>query len=138
MTGRNIDRLAERLEAMREVSNQRAARWFDPRRSFATRLAICIVILVTVTLAGVTYITTKIVQSALTDQIGENHQRHAESLSEFVALYLLENANELQALAVSHVIIDALAERNASYTGSTARSQPALVNRLNFRLDASR
>ena len=123
MTGRNIDRLAERLEAMREVSNQRAARWFDPRRSFATRLAICIVILVTVTLAGVTYITTKIVQSALTDQIGENHQRHAESLSEFVALYLLENANELQALAVSHVIIDALAERNASYTGSTARIQ---------------
>ncbi len=123
MTGRNIERLEERLEAARKVSNQRAARWFDPRRSFATRLALSIVILVTLTLAAVTYITTQIVQSELTDQIGENHQGHAESLSEFVALYLLENANELQALAVSHVITDALAERNASYTGPTALIQ---------------
>lgn len=47
MTSRNKERLA----AAREVGNQRAARWFGPRQSFATRPAIGFVILVTLTLA---------------------------------------------------------------------------------------
>ncbi len=96
-----------------------APRWLDPRRTFGTRLTIIIVSLLLLTLAGATLVTLRVARGSLTDQVGENFQGHAESLSELIDIYLTTNINEVQQLASNHALVSAAAERNATYQGSS-------------------
>jgi hypothetical protein len=69
------------------------------------------------TLAGVILITTHTVRSALTRQVGENFQTGAEGLNHLVGAFFLEKVGQIQTLAVTDSLRQALAERNASYQG---------------------
>ena len=57
-------------------------RWLDPRRTFGTRLTIIIVSLVLLTLATATLVTLRVARASLTDQVGDNFQGQAESVSD--------------------------------------------------------
>ena len=84
----------------------------------ATKLTVIIVSLIVLTLAGATLITLRAVQSNLTGQVGGNFEDHAESVGQFVGLFLYSNANKVQVLSQSHSLHASTAERNASYQGS--------------------
>ena len=105
----------------------RAPQWLDPRRTFGTRLTIIIVSLLLLTLAGATLVTLRVARANLTDQVGENFQGHAESLSELINLYLTSNINEVQQLAASHELVTAATERNATYQGSPGDIRGQLI-----------
>lgn len=83
-------------------------------------MALIITVLLTLTLAGATFVTIHIVQSTLRDQIGENFQSQAESLSDSVSLFLFEKMSELQVLVSLDSMREPVAARNASYGGSTS------------------
>lgn len=109
------------------MEERQTARWFDPRQwSFTVRLALIITVLVTITLIGMTFITIRGVRAALTGQVGESFQAEAESLSDMTGLFLLEKVSQLQVLALTDVIKDSMAERNAAYTGTEAEIQAGI------------
>ncbi|MCI0849781.1 MAG: diguanylate cyclase [Chloroflexi bacterium] len=61
--------------------------------------------------------TLRIARGNLTDQVGDNFQSDAESLSELVQLYLTANINEVQQLASAPVLHQAAVQRNGEYQG---------------------
>jgi diguanylate cyclase (GGDEF)-like protein/PAS domain S-box-containing protein len=75
-------------------------------------------LLVFVSLAGLSFFIIKSVRSTLTEQIGDNFRTQADSLDDLETLYLVESVKELQALASSVAVRDAVRERNSSYSGS--------------------
>ena len=94
--------------------------WFDPRNwSFTIHLTLCAIFMVIGTVTSVTILTSRTVEHALTEQIGENFAVQAESLSRLVEAFFLEKGGQVQALAVTNVIKDAVTERNSSYVGSS-------------------
>jgi PAS domain S-box-containing protein len=94
-------------------------RWHALRNwPLAARLTLVTILLLLITLAGATFITVRAVRSTLTDQIGQNFVAEAKGLNDLVAVYFLEKVSQLQAVAVTDAVKEALAERNMSYTGS--------------------
>lgn len=91
-------------------------RSLDPRRSLTARMFLVAVLLVTATLAAVTFFTARTVRDRLSVQIGENFQAHADGLGELMGASLMEKVGQLQTLALSDTVRDGVAERNASYT----------------------
>ncbi len=88
--------------------------------SLGVRLTLLMIILVTVTLGGVTIMTIQTIQTTLTQQIGENFSAKAINVNDAITLFFLERVSQLQTLALSKPIRNAIRERNASYTGSEA------------------
>ena len=99
-------------------------RWFNPRHwSFRTRLALVMSLLILVTLAGTTFINAWLAQPKLINQIGQSFQGQSENLSGLVGAFLQDKVTQIQVLATSDIIRDALADHNASYTDSEAQIQ---------------
>ncbi|MFQ5471756.1 MAG: hypothetical protein ACE5FA_02565, partial [Dehalococcoidia bacterium] len=92
-------------------------RWADPRRSFAFRLTLVIVALVTVTVAGVTYMAVQIVQDNLRGQIGERFEAQATDVNDLVHVFLEGRVSQVQVMATSDAIVGSVDRRNASYPG---------------------
>ncbi len=105
------------------VDGFRPGRLINPRRSFATRLALAMAVLVALGVAAATFVTSEVVRSTVTDRTGENFQAQAESLNKLVALYLLEKVTELQVVASSDAIEEAVAARNTSYAAPPEQIQ---------------
>ena len=91
------------------------------------RLTIIIVSLLLLTLAGATLVTLHVARGSLTDQVGDNLQGRAESVSELVQLYLTANVNEVQQLAANRAIVEAAAQRNATYQGTSTNILTQLI-----------
>ncbi len=106
------------------VQNNLKIQKFHPRHwSFTIRLTLAIVLLVILTLSSVTIIVNRIVQITLTQQIGENFEAKAESLSDLVKVFFFEGVSQIQVLALSPDIKNALVARNESYMGNIQEIQ---------------
>jgi hypothetical protein len=117
--GHTFGRPTECAQEYAVVNNDTMRRWLDPRRSFTARLALIMVLLVILGLAGATYVTMVMVRASLTSQIGEGFEAQAMSLGDAVGVFFKERVGQLQVLASSGVVQDAVAERNAAYAGSS-------------------
>lgn len=100
----------------------------DPRRSFAARIGLAIIVLVSLGLVATSLVTLTIVRTRVTTQVQSNFQAQAGGLQQLVALFLAEKATELLVLGESDTIQTAAAARNASY-GPNDESLPE-VQRL--------
>lgn len=90
-------------------------RRFDPRRSLAVRMTVYVVLVVAITLAGVTFATTRSVRTEMSARTGENFQAQAEGLGDVIGLFFRTHVGALETVATSPLIRDQLERRNASY-----------------------
>ncbi len=67
---------------------------------------------------GISFITTRTVTEALTQEVGENFQVQAQSLRSEVNLFFHEKVSQMQALALVDGIKEQTESRNNSYTGT--------------------
>jgi len=108
----------------------RAGVRFDPREwPLATQLALIITLLVALTIAAATAITTQTVRASLTEQIGNGFVVEAQGHVDQIKRYFLEKGGQIQTLAFSDVLRNAVIESNAGYTGTDAQIQAELVRR---------
>lgn len=92
--------------------------WFKPRTwSFSVHLALTMVVLASVALTGLTVVSIRRVQSALSNQIGHQLEAQAQSLNNIVLFFLLDKISDLRVLATSDDILEAAEARNQGYTG---------------------
>ena len=101
-----------------------------PNWSLTTRLTLVMTFLVVMALAGVAFITTRTVQTTLTEQIGENLQLEAGSLRDQIEGFFLEKTSQIQTLSLIDVIKQSAEARNASYTGSPQEIQAEIDSML--------
>jgi diguanylate cyclase (GGDEF)-like protein/PAS domain S-box-containing protein len=83
--------------------------------------------LVLVSLAGLSFVIITSVRSTLTEQVGENFRSQAESLDDLETLYLVQNIKELQSLASSSVLREAVNQANARYRGTPAEIESGIL-----------
>ncbi len=101
------------------MEQEQAFRWWNPSNwSFVARLTLLIILLVAITLAAVTYITTNIVRDRLVAQAGQNFRAQADSLNDSIGAFFLERVGQLQVQSLSKVMAQILIDRNDSYQGS--------------------
>ena len=91
--------------------------WRGPHRSFAAKLTFVMILLVASTMIAVTFITVRIVNDKLTDQIGGTLEAQATDVNDLVHVFLEGKVSQVQVLATEHSIVGSIAQHNASYAG---------------------
>ena len=91
--------------------------------TLSTKLTAITVAMVVITLAGVTFIASRTIQSSVTQQIGEAFELEAEAISIEITSFLVGKIGQIQAIALVDAIKDAVIEKNASYSGTPAEIQ---------------
>ena len=94
------------------------------------RIALVTAVLVSIALGGVGFFTLRAMRRALTRQMGQNLADQAQLLADSVNLFLQANTGELEELALSTIIQDAIVARNADYGQSTANEIARSIQEL--------
>ena len=90
------------------------------RGSIRVKLTVPTAIAILIALGAYSFIIVQSTQNALTEQVGESFVSHSEDHGDQIANFFLENAGQLQVLALSDILRAAVEERNASYDGSVS------------------
>ncbi len=107
-------------------------RWFDPRHwTFGTRLTLMVILVVSITLVGVTLINIRAMRTTLSEQVGEDFASEAVNLKELVKLFFQNKVSELQTLALADAIKGPVIVQNVAYTGSAEEIQ-AQIEAINI------
>lgn len=94
---------------------QRLTSQLDPRRSFAIRIGLVIILLVSFTLTAWSVVTLLSVRQSVTAQTKSAFQTKSQALERLISLFLSQKAIQLSVLAQDDSIREAIITRNNSY-----------------------
>jgi putative methionine-R-sulfoxide reductase with GAF domain len=85
-----------------------------------TKMIVTFIAVAAVAVVGVSLLTLQSMRTSFTEQIGQDYEVQAESVSRLIDAFFKEKVSQIVALETADVIRKQIEERNASYTGDQA------------------